>query len=604
MKSKKFVAIAIISLAMIVIMTACISGAGGDKRSAYDVPSMDLFNTEVTAESITVIPDKYYESHTDGEVLEYKLANGDWQVSPTFDNLTPNTDYTIRIRVKEDKKHKASDYDYIYVTTSKKEAASLPSKINYTQENRTITIEKNDAWEYCFWGDDDYRDSNSYTFNENNNGEKTIKVRTKATNEADAGEPYEFKVYISGYYSGSGTEQDPFLIYTKEHFNSRQSVPSTFNAHLKLMSDLDFTNATIGDCIRVRDSFDGNGHKISNVRITEAKTGDYIVKNYAGIFKEARVVKNLIAENVDIQLEAEEWDVNYSVGLIAGGAQVVENCHAQGSITINDGYSKRTVFGIGGLAGEMGTTNGDVVVNKSSADVKIEYNSTTDIAVVLRIGGLFGSSVDLYTQTMKVTESMANIDVDIKGFTSYDYDRYSCVGGLVGDTKEGSIENCYATGAIKADLVTGNLAVGGLTAAIYATYESFRSEYPNIKHCYSTVDIDVADGMNKKAIVGGINPMMHSKTVNAAVENCLFAGSISISDIQNRSAAGSVYGKDLENVTINDCFHIDGLADYVDVSASTAVDETTIKSVTWQRDTLGLSEDCWKLVEGSYPVLK
>ncbi len=603
MKSKKFITIAIIVFTLIVVMTACFSGVEDDKRPAYDVPSMDLFDAEVTAESITVIPNKYYEAHSDGEVLEYKISSGDWQDSPTFDNLLPNTDYTISIRVKEDKNHKASDSDYLYLTTSKKEPQVLPAKINYTQENRTITVEKNDAWEYCFWDDDNYRDANSYTFSEYDNGEKTVKVRIKATNEAKESDAYEFKVYISGYYSGSGTDQDPFLIYTKEHFNSRSTVSSNKKSYLKLMNDLDFANSSIGDCIRVGDNFDGNGHKIVNVKITQAKTGDYIVQNYAGIFTQVHTVKNLTVENVDIQLEAEEWEVNYLVGLIAGGAHIVENCHAQGSIVIDDGYNKRKVCGIGGLVGEMGTTNGDVVVKNSSSDVKITYNSTADTAVALRVGGLFGSSVDLYTQSLKVSESMANIDVDLKGFTSYNYDRYSGVGGLVGDTKEGSIENCYASGTIKASGVSGNLAVGGLTASIYASYESYRSVYPNIKYCYSTVDIDV-DGTNQKVIVGGVNPMMHSKTGPKTVDSCLFAGSINITNLQSKSAAGSVYGKDLENVTINNCFHIDGLADYVDVSASTAVDETTIKSVIWQRNTLGLSEDYWKLVEGSYPVLK
>lgn len=599
---KKIILTLIICLSVIFVMAACNPKAGNDGRTKYDTPSMELFDAEVTADSIEIICDKFYDEYKNGEVLQFSLPNGDWQDSPLFEGLLPNTLYDIRIRIKEDKDHKASNFDYYSVSTAKKEAAVLPEHIDYTQENRTVTVEKNDAWEYCFTEDDRYRNANSYTYGSEDDGERIIKVRTKGDESINAGDPYEIKVYISGYYNGSGTEEDPFLIYTVEHFNSRKTVSKTNNVHIKLMNDLDFTNAVIRDCNKLGDSFDGNGHKISNAKITRAITGEYIVKNYAGIFTQIKEIKNLTAENIVIELAAEKWDVNYSVGLIAGGAQVVDNCRASGRIVLNDEYSKRGVCGIGGLVGEMGCTKGDVIVNNSYADVSIAYESTTNTKLILRVGGLFGAGVDGYVQTLKVSQSAANIDVDLKGFVTSD-DRYTGVGGLIGDTKEGSIENCYASGNIKTNGAGGKVAVGGLTAAVYSTYESYRCIFPNIKNCYSTVNMDI-DGTNQTVVAGGVNPMMHSKTGPKTVDNCLFAGNISITNLSDRSAAGSVYGKDCENITVSNCYNINTLADYVDVSMSTAVDEATIKSVVWQRETLKLSEEYWELVEGKYPELK
>ncbi|MDE7078919.1 MAG: hypothetical protein K2O95_02230 [Clostridia bacterium] len=601
MKNKKFIVVAIIFAAMAVVLTACIPNFGNDDRPAFDMPSMELFDAEVTADSIKIIPDEYYETCTNGEVLEYGLDDEEaWQDSPLFTSLTPNTDYSIRIRVKEDDDHKASDYDYYYATTIKREASELPDVINYTQENRTITIEKNDAWEYDFWGTGSYRSDNSYTYRSSDNGEKTIHVRTKATDEAEAGEPYEIKVYVSGYYSGSGTEEDPFLVYTTEHFKARDTVTKYYNVYIKLMSDLDLTNVKIGKATRSTDNFDGNGHKIKNVSITEAVTGEYIVSKYAGLFPEVKSIKNLTVENVSIQLNA-IGSYAYSVGLLAGGAQIVENCSVTGSITIEDNATSRGVMGIGGLVGLMGIGDGDVIVKQSYVNVKIEYNSTTSTSLVLRVGGLFGAGKDGFEETLKVSESAANIDVDLKGFVTAESNRYSGVGGLIGDSRRGSIENSYVTGTIKTNGAGGNLAVGGLMATVY---ERNRCIIPTVKYCYSNVDINV-DGTNQAdVVVGGINPMMHSIVAGATVDNCLFAGSITATNLSNNSALGSVYGKDLENMTINDCYHIDSLANNVVVNQSTAVSEATIKSVTWQRETLKFSEEIWTLTEGNYPTLK
>ncbi|MHC4207199.1 MAG: hypothetical protein ACYSTT_21295, partial [Planctomycetota bacterium] len=84
----------------------------------------------------------------------------------------------------------------------------------------------------------------------------------------------------SQYGSGSGTAEDPYLIYTAEQMNAIGAEPNDWDKHFKLMADIDLSVYTGTDFNVIgyglfpafSGVFDGNGHTISN--FTYSSTGE------------------------------------------------------------------------------------------------------------------------------------------------------------------------------------------------------------------------------------------------------------------------------------------------------------------------------------------
>ena len=66
---KKILLTLIICLSVIFVMAACNPKAGNDGRTKYDTPSMELFDAEVTADSIEIICDKFYDEYKNGDLV-------------------------------------------------------------------------------------------------------------------------------------------------------------------------------------------------------------------------------------------------------------------------------------------------------------------------------------------------------------------------------------------------------------------------------------------------------------------------------------------------------------------------------------------------------
>ena len=95
---------------------------------------------------------------------------------------------------------------------------------------------------------------------------------------------------------GSGTEEDPYIIYTVKHLNQ---VRNKLNVCYRLGRNIDLSTeenwVSIGDATTAfSGSFDGDGYSISNLNIN-------VTTNYAGLFGYNKGnVKNLTIENVNI----------------------------------------------------------------------------------------------------------------------------------------------------------------------------------------------------------------------------------------------------------------------------------------------------------------
>jgi hypothetical protein len=257
--------------------------------------------------------------------------------------------------------------------------------------------------------------------------------------------------------SGSGTEQDPYQVWTAEDFALLSWYVSAMDKHIALMADLDLSGTRLypigdlGDFIGV---FDGNGHIIRNAYMN-------IPCSYIGLFSyvgSEGQIRNLGV--VDVNVSGQD----YVGGLVVDSKGTVSNCYVIGAVnggewvsglvgvndtgsTITACYASVTVTAHGFAGGLAGENYGTITTSCS----------TTTISGVSFVGGLVG-------------QNDGNINACATSAVSNGYDD---VGGLVGANDYGTITACYATGA-----VTGNdYDIGGLVG---------HNLYGTITACYAT----------------------------------------------------------------------------------------------------------------------
>jgi hypothetical protein len=212
---------------------------------------------------------------------------------------------------------------------------------------------------------------------------------------------------------GAGTALDPYLICNKTQLNNLGSscgpTPTGCDKAYKLESDIDLTIYTgssfnlIGtNTNRFTGTFNGNGHKISN--LTYSSAADRI-----GLFRmlgTGASISDLTLENFSITGQ------NYVGALLGGGV---------GFSLSNVGIIKTNVFSnaarVGGLAGDI-----------STASIYRSYFSGNVKGASSAAGGLLGSAM-----SSSIRESFS-----IGSVTST-----ANVGGLVGLLWNSDLEDCY-----------------------------------------------------------------------------------------------------------------------------------------------------------------
>ncbi len=180
-------------------------------------------------------------------------------------------------------------------------------------------------------------------------------------------------------WPGSGNENDPYLISSREALNelaSKVNNGTTYiNEYFKVTADINYTGApmsyddgnsnyvAIGDKDHLfRGNFDGDGHTIRGIRINKNA-------NYQGLFgyMGAAVVKNVVLADTRITIGSS----NYYAGGIAGrttkignyGYNTIENCHVGSDVYIIGQTGGSYGSDIGGIVGE----NSGYVRNCTSA---------------------------------------------------------------------------------------------------------------------------------------------------------------------------------------------------------------------------------------------
>jgi hypothetical protein len=240
------------------------------------------------------------------------------------------------------------------------------------------------------------------------------------------------------YSGGDGTAKDPWRIASKKDLLALAAQPKDYGSHFVLTAGIDlskqpFTLAVIASCPHVghqgefvgtpfSGTFDGNGHKITNLTIDASRSEGYM--GLFGCIGRGGLVENLLLERGSIVGSS---IAGMLVGLNDGGTII--NCSVAGDIT-----SSAQVGALAGINGAGGTISRCQTVTgttKGGPDV----------------GGLVGRNAS----GAKIMDCSAGGNVD---------GHPGCVGGLVG-WNEGTITRCKTTGAVSnSDLAPG--CCGGL----------------------------------------------------------------------------------------------------------------------------------------------
>ena len=223
--------------------------------------------------------------------------------------------------------------------------------------------------------------------------------------------------------TGSGTEMDPFLIYTQEDLAGIASGSS--GKYYKLANDITLTSDWV-PIVSFSGTLDGGGYTISGLNVPGSST-----PNLGGIvnsLKAGATIKNL---NVNGSVTS-NYASNARVGGIVGyNYGTVDNCTFSGSVTGSKmGYSNN-----GAIGGIVGRSDGTITGCINNADVSGQGKND------LYVGGITGSNhgalancTNTGTISGTLTDGGANQYCgEIWGSTKWETDG-GYVGGIAGDT--------------------------------------------------------------------------------------------------------------------------------------------------------------------------
>ena len=263
-------------------------------------------------------------------------------------------------------------------------------------------------------------------------------------------------------FEGLGTEQNPYLIKTKEDLialskitsENKQVFPGTY---FRMTNDIDlgYSEDYLGICgdgaSDFMGIFDGDGHAVHKMRIhvlewktpptetslgTAVTTGQKLYQGFVGRLGVNGIVKNVtIASDCDIVVSG------YSGAVVGYSYGRIENC-----VNNADVLSYSGIY-IGGITGYVNPTDNSVVEG---------CLNTGDITTArFGAGGISGVNYGLIKNCANTGDVAAKVLV-----TNYDAGKNYLVGGITGSFV-GKIENSINYGT-----VTGNDRVGGISGTI------------------------------------------------------------------------------------------------------------------------------------------
>ena len=275
---------------------------------------------------------------------------------------------------------------------------------------------------------------------------------------------------------------------------------TTLNA--VLTTDIDLSGVEWKSIDDYAGTFDGGGHKISNISQAVFSTID-----------NGGVVKNLGVKNYTVKLE-ESRGVNIGTICIRLNEGVISHCWFEGTLSVDvttvrsEGASHTSTVSVGGICGRIGMFGTiEYCSNKGGIKVTVEDKTTGSIAygTDMKIGGIC-AEVNSSNAQIKYCYNTGDIEtiatnLKFKGPngispSATDQTTSSYIGGVCGTIHySASIQNCYNSGNIIAkgennestDMHIGGV-LGGSTDA-----RNYQTEIITIENCYNTGEINASE---------------------------------------------------------------------------------------------------------------
>lgn len=604
---------------------------------------------EYTDTTITVLKSLYGEDRTSTYHTEYKteyrLDDGEWKQPNVskhehlyYTGLAPASTHTLYARLREDIGYAVGETFSVSITMKKSTPASAPTSdaISYVITGKTIVFTLSNGVELSVDGGETYSAESTITHTVPVLGRNEFLIRYSETATHFASRYLYIPITVTGFASGDGTEDDPYLIGTLEQFKALKSFfKMNIDCYFALTDDIVWDDEVWeqGNQLIRYMHFDGRGHKIIGLKQKEP------------LFFEAYEVNNLTVENAVYSDQIEKSSID-NPAIIAGYLDYAENVSVSGTITIlapdktdELGLSGRFSMAVGGICARLRQSKADEIygMKNCKANVTVSLPNVKEkmgVHIELSLGGLAGIVVPYYTSAHNDLATFWRCSANLNVTQAYLYD--SDIGGLVGGFANSNnfgptahIENCYTTGAVninfysKDDLFhSGTLRAGGIAPEITGT----------ISTCYSAIDFNIDTYMTKAeegyeghydalVYVGGICTNAHNRHGASDLDDqqllrCLFAGSINVKSAVTENAGGKYY---LNAVCTNysgfkstqelyyksTVIDTDDGAEIVKGDGALSVAESEMMTAVWQKQTLKFSDEYyWVLEDGKLPTLK
>ena len=358
--------------------------------------------------------------------------------------------------------------------------------------------------------------------------------------------------------TGEGTEESPYLITSSDDLflmanNINTGVGNT--AYYKLTADIDLGGAewapighyteTKKDAVAFSGVFDGDGHTVSNFKITEE---DIYYVGFFGLVS-GGTIKNFNIDAATIDVDFSTLQIVYTGTLVGrmvtktpNSLSSITNCNVtNSSVTV---HSTSEIFA-GGLAGSVASgdyKNASIFIafsNVKNVDVSISTtakNASSDGNANMIIGGGFiGFISALADSTLTVINCSADADVFADATNSLT--SQPLIGGLFGnvrtvnDSGDGkmTINSCYSTGTVTAHSDYHPYIVGGFAGQFYPSKDL------TVTDCYSSSDVSGkflqaggGDGNDPTAggFVGQIFFVNYVTSYGKTMKNCYGSGNV------------------------------------------------------------------------------
>ena len=387
-------------------------------------------------------------------------------------------------------------------------------------------------------------------------------------------------------YQGSGTESDPYKIYTAKELANIHG-----DGYFKLMNDIDVSSINpwipIGQNEIATACLYGDNHTISGLKInTTASYQGLFAQCNGSVFKDVTISVS--------QLKGGDY-TGALVGKIVDGH--IYRCKVSGNVTGGQytgglvGYSQNilykncisnsTVVGTTNVGGLIGFAKFNAIQQSKSTG---SVSSSTANAIV---GGLIGSN------EANVQECCASGNVSCNKSSSI-------VGGLIGQNNGRPIKNSYSTGA-----VTGTKYAGGLIGYNKGTTQS-GSYTATVENCYARGKVT---GTSAAAGLVGYNDGQYAIVKSSCVMNPTITASSS-TGIVMRVVGGllnSAPAPDMNNYALKTmALSVNGVAQtiYDDNLNGTAKTDNVLKQASTYSGLGWNMTSVWGIIEGSgYPYL-